>query len=210
MTLLSQSSESSKCQSNFNNSSDSTSFDHGQRKKIKLDDKLKFYGFDKLHEGYIFGKKIGFEIPIDHIFRPHITTNQHEFDLDNANKLFNLMKHDGAIFSLLVLKPNEIQEENSNQVLYFDKDYTFEETIENSNYVTNGQPTPHFKKRLRSQLVDGQHVVWTCKDAKKKLEKNEISQSIYNSKFANRCANVVFNDEVDKYLVMSSFLNETF
>ena len=79
------------------------------------------------------------------------------------------MKHDGAILSLLVLKSNEIQEENSNQILYFDKDYTFEETMENSNYVTNGQPTPHLKKRLRSQLVDGQHVAWACKNAKKKV-----------------------------------------
>jgi hypothetical protein len=29
-------------------------------------------------------------------------------------------------------------------------------------------------------------------------------------KFAKICANVVFYDEVDKYLAMSSFLNETF
>jgi hypothetical protein len=42
------------------------------------------------------------------------------------------------------------------------------------------------------------------------LEKNEISQSIYDSKFAKQHANVVFYDEVDKYLAMSSFLNETF
>jgi hypothetical protein len=58
--------------------------------------------------------------------------------------------------------------------------------------------------------VDGQYVVWACKDAEKKLEKNEISQSIYNSKFAKRCASVVFHNEVEKYLAMSSFFLETF
>jgi hypothetical protein len=60
--------------------------------------------------------------------------------------------------------------------------------MENSNYVNNGHPTPHFVERFRWQLVDGQHVAWACKDAKKKLEKNEISRSIYDSKFAKRRA----------------------
>jgi hypothetical protein len=54
MTPLSQSSESNKHQSNSNNTSDSTSFDREQRKKIKLDYKVNFYSFNKLHEGYIF------------------------------------------------------------------------------------------------------------------------------------------------------------
>jgi hypothetical protein len=43
-----------------------------------------------------------------------------------------------------------------------------------------------------------------------KLDKNEISQSICDSKFIKRRANIFFYDEVDKYLAMSSFLNETF
>jgi hypothetical protein len=61
---LSQSSEFKECQSNFDNTSDSTSFDRKQRKKIKFDDKLKFYSFDELHEGYIFGQSFGFEVSI--------------------------------------------------------------------------------------------------------------------------------------------------
>ena len=35
-------------------------------------------------------------------------------------------------------------EKNSNQILYFDNDYTFEQTMENPYYVTNAQPMPHF------------------------------------------------------------------
>jgi hypothetical protein len=42
---------------------------------MKLDDKLKFYSFDELYEGYIFGQNFGFEVSINHIFGPHITTN---------------------------------------------------------------------------------------------------------------------------------------
>jgi hypothetical protein len=43
------------------------------------------------------------------------------------------------------------------------------------------------------------------------LEKKEKSQFIYDSKFAKKSrAIVVFYNEVDKYLAMSSFLNETF
>jgi hypothetical protein len=66
-----------------------------------------------------------------------------------------LIKHDEAIFSPLVLKSIGNQEENSNQILYFYKDYTFEQTRENSNYVTNGQPIPHYLERLKWQPVDG-------------------------------------------------------
>jgi hypothetical protein len=105
---------------------------------------LKFYSFNKLHEGNIFGQNFGFEVSIDHIFRPHITTNQHELDLNNAKRLFNLIKHDGVIFSPLGIESIGMQEKNSNQILYFDNDYTFEQTMENPNYVTNAQPMPHF------------------------------------------------------------------
>jgi hypothetical protein len=160
MTPLRQLIESSECQSNSNNTSDSTSLNCKKRKKRKLDvSTLKFDSFDELHEGYIFGQDFGFEVFIDHIFRPYITTNQRELDLDNEYRLFNLIKHDGAIFSPLLLKPIGIQEDNSNKILYFDNDYTFEQTMENPNYVTDGQPIPHFLERLKWQLVDGQHVV---------------------------------------------------
>jgi hypothetical protein len=54
MTSLSQSSEFSECQRIFDNTSDSTSFNREQRKKMKLDDKLKFYSCNELHEGYIY------------------------------------------------------------------------------------------------------------------------------------------------------------
>jgi hypothetical protein len=148
---------------------------------IKLDI-LKFYSFDELHEGYIFGQDFGFEVSIDHISSPHIKRNQRKLNLDNADRLFTLIKYNGAIFSPLVLKSIGIQEENSNKILYFYKNYTFEQTMENLNYVTDGQPKPDFSKRLRWQPMDGQHVVWTCKNAKKKLEKINISQSIYDPK----------------------------
>jgi hypothetical protein len=62
-------------------------------------------GINEPHEGYVFGQIFGFEISIDFICRPYITTNQPELHLDNANKLFNLIKHDGAIFLPLVLNP---------------------------------------------------------------------------------------------------------
>jgi hypothetical protein len=65
--------------------------------KIKLDDKLEFYNFDKLHEGYEFGQSFGFEVSIDYVFRPDITINQHELHLDNAIKFYSLLKHDGVI-----------------------------------------------------------------------------------------------------------------
>jgi hypothetical protein len=129
--------------------------------------------------------------------------------LDNANKLFNLIKHDGAIFSLVVLKPIGIQEKNSNQILYFDEDYTFEQTIENSNYVINDQPTSHFFRKIEVATC-GWSTCCMGMQRCKKVGKNEISQSIYDFKFAKRCANVVFYDEVNKYFAIFSFLNETF
>jgi hypothetical protein len=45
---------------------------------------------------------------------------------------------------------------------------------------------------------------------KNEVGKNDISQSIYDSKSAKRHGNVVFYDEVEKYLAISSFLKETF
>jgi hypothetical protein len=44
-----------------------------------------------------------------------------------------------------------------------------------------------------------------AKMQKRSCKKNEISQSIYDSKFAKRLANLVFYDEVDKYLVVFFF-----
>jgi hypothetical protein len=88
--------------------------------KIKLDDKLEFYNFDKLHEGYEFGQSFGFEVSIDYVFRPDITINQHELHLDNAIKFYSLLKHDGVIFSPLVLKFIKFKEMF---FLYFDKNY---------------------------------------------------------------------------------------
>jgi hypothetical protein len=79
-----------------------------------------------------------------------------------------LIKYDGAIFSLLVLKSIGIQEEDSNQI---EKNYSFKQTMKNPNYAIDGQSIPHFFERLRWQLVDGQHVIWACKNAKTKLEK---------------------------------------
>jgi hypothetical protein len=79
--------------------------------------------------------------------------------LDNVNKLFNLIKPDEAIFSLLILKFIKIQEKNSNQILYFDKDCILKPTMVNPNNVIHGQPIPHFLERLKWQHVDGQHVV---------------------------------------------------
>jgi hypothetical protein len=60
-----------------------------------------------------------------------------------------LIKYDGAISSPLVLKSIGIQEEDSNQILYFDKNYTFKQTMKNPNYATDGQSILHFFERLR-------------------------------------------------------------
>jgi hypothetical protein len=52
---------------------------------VNKDNKLKFYSLNEFYEGCIFGQNFGFEVSIDHTFRPHITTNQCEFDLGNSD-----------------------------------------------------------------------------------------------------------------------------
>ena len=69
---------------------------------------MKFNSLDELHEVYIFGQNFGFEVFTNHPVKPHISTNEGELDLDNVDKLFNLLKHDGAIFLPLALKSIEI------------------------------------------------------------------------------------------------------
>ena len=64
MAILSGSCESTK---DPNNSDNSTSSNDWQKKKINLNDKLKFYSFDELCEGYIFEQRFEFEVFIDHI-----------------------------------------------------------------------------------------------------------------------------------------------
>jgi hypothetical protein len=93
--------------------------------------------------------KLVFGLSIDLIFRPHITTNQHELDMDNVDKLFDLIKHNGAFFLPLIPKSIGIHEKPSNQILYFDKEDAFEQTMEISNYIFGGQLTPYFLKRLK-------------------------------------------------------------
>jgi hypothetical protein len=67
MTTLSGSCESSEDPNNSNNTSNSTSSNDGQNEKKNLDDKLEFYSFDELCEGYMFGQRFEFEVFIDHI-----------------------------------------------------------------------------------------------------------------------------------------------
>jgi hypothetical protein len=93
-----------------------------------------------------------------------------------------LLKYDETILSPLILKPIGIKKENLNQNLYFDKDYTLEQIMEYSNYVIDGQPTPHSLKRLRWQLVDGNMLYGHVKMQKRKWIEIEITQPIYDSK----------------------------
>jgi hypothetical protein len=58
--------------------------------------------------------------------------------VDNVDKLFGFRKHDGAIFLQLILNSIGVQMENSNLILYFNKDYTLEQKIENLNYIIDG------------------------------------------------------------------------
>jgi hypothetical protein len=61
------------------------------------------------HEGYRFGQSFGFQVSINPILGPHITTNQHELDLDNVDNFFNLIKYDEEFFLPLILKSFEVK-----------------------------------------------------------------------------------------------------